>query len=993
MSAVRQASGGLLIDRNRPLSFTFDGRRFSGFAGDTLASALLASDVHLFGRSFKYHRPRGVMTLGSDEPCALVELGEDGAREPNTRATQVELHDGLVASSQNRWPSLGADVFSVLDRFPSLLPAGFYYKTFMAPKGMWPLYERFIRRMAGLGRAAEHIDPARYEKSFAHCDVLVIGGGAAGLSAALAAGHAGARVILADDQPRMGLGLLGREGSIDGGQPFDWARRSEEELAAMPNVRLLRRSTVTGCYEDNLLTIVQQVQPDVLFGQAPQARQRLWKVRARQVVLAAGAFERPLLFANNDRPGIMLSSAVVGYLDRYGVAVGQKAVVATSHDGGYLDACRLADRGLGVAAVADTRASAPDWAAAMLKKRGIEALRGWAVVDADGGRDGLRALWVQDRETGKRRRLPCDVAALSGGWTPSVHLYAHTRTPLAFDDRLQAFLPGEDLPGFRTAGACRGNFGLAAAVSDGQAAGTAAAAACGHTRRPPPLRAEDGHPCGVPAPASVCGTAKEKRAFVDFQNDVTAGDIRLAVREGYEAPEHLKRYTTLGMGTDQGKLGNLNGLAVLAHARGMPLGGLGPTTFRPPFVPTTLGALIGADGGDHAHPLRRTAAHRLHEEAGATWLNAGLWKRPQFYRRAGESDLDAVNREVRTVRSGVGIVDVSTLGKLDIQGPDALDLVERVYMNGFRTLKAGKGRYGVMLREDGMIFDDGVTMRLAENHFLMSTTTGQVQAVYEHMTRLLETEWQQLDAFVTDVTENWFACALVGPAARAVLERLAPDTDLTPETLPFMACTQGTVAGIPARIFRISFSGELSFEINVPSDYGPALWSALLDAGRPEGLIHYGVESMGVMRIEKGYFVVGREADGRTTPDDLGLGRMASRKKNYIGRPALDVPAYTEDGRRQLVGVVTADQEERIPLGAHLVAPPEAGGAGLSLGYVTSQAFSPTLGRHVALALLENGRSRKGERLYAASPTAGRRVAVEVTEPVFVDPEGKRLHG
>lgn len=992
MSASRQSHGGLLIDRDSPLTFTFDGNCFSAFAGDTLASALLASGVRVFGRSFKYHRPRGVMTIGSDEPCALVEVGEGGRKEPNTRATQVLLHDGLVAKSQNRWPSLDFDVFSVLNRVPSLLPAGFYYKTFMGPKAMWPQYERIIRRMAGLGRAADDADPDRYEKSFAHCDVLVIGGGAAGLSAALAAGHAGARVILADDQPRLGLGLLGLTGSIDGRQPFDWASKVQEELAAMPNVRLLHDSTVTGCYEDNLLTIIEQTRSEPVAGQAPQARQRLWKVRAREVVLAAGAFERPLIFANNDRPGVMLSSAAVGYLDRYGVTVGEKVVVATCHDGGYLDACRLADRGVDVTAVVDVRDGAPDWALEIIKKRGIEALTGWNVVDSEGGRNGLRALWVQEQETAKRRKLDCDVAAISGGWTPSVHLYAHTRNPLAFDHRLQAFVPGGDLAHFRTAGACRGNFGIVAAVTDGLTAGTAAAGACGHTRLAPLLSAEDGHLSEPAESAPFPGTVKEKRTFVDFQNDVTVGDIRLAAQEGYEAPEHLKRYTTLGMGTDQGKLGNLNGLAVLAHVREVQVGDLGLTTFRPPFIPTTLGALIGSDGDNHAHPVRRTAAHRLHEEAGATWLNAGLWKRPQFYRRPGESDLDAVNREVRTVRSGVGIVDVSTLGKLDIQGPDALELIERVYMNGFRTLKCGKGRYGVMLREDGMIFDDGVTMRLAENHFLMSTTTGQVQAVYEQITRLLETEWIELDAFVTDVTENWFACALVGPAARNVLERLAPDIDLTPEALPFMACTQGYVADIPARIFRISFSGELSFEINVPSDYGTALWRALLDAGGPDGLIHYGVESMGVMRIEKGYFVVGREADGRTTPHDLGLGRMASRKKSYVGRPALDLPAYREDGRRQLVGVVTLNQEERIPLGAHLVEESEASGAGLSLGYVTSQAFSPTLERYVALALLENGRLRKGDRLCATSPTAGRRVTVEVTEPVFVDPEGKRLH-
>ncbi|MBK0326200.1 sarcosine oxidase subunit alpha family protein [Rhodobacteraceae bacterium F11138] len=970
------------------VTFTFDGKTFTGRAGDTVASALLANDVHMVARSFKYHRPRGIISIGSEEPCALLTVTENGTTEPNTRATQIPLQDGLQLRSQNRWPSLGTDVFGVLNRFSAFFPAGFYYKTFMGPKGAWPFYERIIRRMAGLGQAPEMPDPARYESNFAHCDVLVAGGGAAGLSAALAAGRSGARVMLAEEQDHTGLGLLPESATIDGCAPRDWAAAMLRALQDLPNVRILQATTVAGVYDHNFVTLTER--RPLLNGDAPQPRQRLWKLRAREIVMATGAAERPVLFANNDLPGVMLSSAVRAYADRYGVLAGKQAVVATSHDGGCLTACALADHGISIGAVVDSRATcAPDVAAA-LAKRGIGYIASSDVVAAT-GRKHVTGAEIRDRATGQTHRVDCDLVAMAGGWSPNAHLYAHTRRPLEYDRTLGAFVPGNEAPNFHSAGACAGKFGLAAAIAGGTEAGQAAAASCGlavdQTERPRvigqdyPVAPPDGIPAGL----------REKSTFVDLQNDVTMADIRLATRENYAAVEHLKRYTTLGMGTDQGKLGNLNGLAVLADLRGVDVAQLGTTTFRPPYTPITFAAVQGQDHGEAHHPVRRGPAHDAHERLGAVWTNAGLWKRPQFYPRPGETDLEAVNREVLAVRSGAGIVDVSTLGKIDIQGPGAIELLERVYMNGFRSLPVGKGRYGVMLREDGMVFDDGVTMRLSETHFLMSTTTGQVQQVHEHLTRQLADRWPGPDVFVTDVTENWFSCALAGPKAREVLAGLT-DIDLSPDALPFMGCAQGKVAGLDARLFRISFSGELSYEINVSSDCGAALWNRLLDHGAPMGLIHYGVESMGVMRVEKGLFVVGREADGRMTADDLGLGRMASRKKDYIGAQAQRLPGVTGAGRRQLVGLRPVDAAQTIPRGASIIAADAPDGPAPPIGHVTSQVFSPHLKSSIALAAIEDGRARMDTQVLAAGPLEGRRVAATIVDPVFIDPQGERLH-
>lgn len=972
----------------RTVTFTLDGKNLTGLAGDTVASALLANDMHIVARSFKYHRPRGIVSIGSEEPCGLLTVTQDGTTEPNTRVTQIPLQDGLELRSQNRWPSLETDVFGALSRAAVFFPAGFYYKTFMGPKGAWQFYERIIRRMAGLGRAPDEADQARYESTFAHCDILIAGGGAAGLAAALVAGRSGARVILAEEQDHLGLSLLSEPGEIDGRTPRVWAAEVLRELGTLSNVSILRATTVAGVYDDNLVTLVER--RPALNGDVPQPRQRLWKLRAGEIVMATGATERPVLFANNDLPGVMLASAALAYADRYGVLAGERAVIATSHDGGCVAACALHDHGISVEAVVDCRSACAAEVAAALAARGIRYIASSDVVAAVGNHR-VKAVQTRDRVNARMQRIACDLVAMAGGWSPNAHLYAHTRRPLQHNPEIGAFVPGKMAPHFHAAGACSGQFGLSAAVSAGVAAGQSAAATCGFVSDPADPILVDAPSYPATPPAGIPINLKEKRVFVDLQNDVTMADIRLAMRENYAAVEHLKRYTTLGMGTDQGKLGNLNGLAVLADLRGMDVEQLGTTTFRPPYTPITFAAVQGEDHGETHHPVRRGAAHDLHADAGAVWTNAGLWKRPQFYPLPGETDLEAVNREVLAVRGGAGIVDVSTLGKLDIQGPDASQLIERVYMNGFRTLPVGKGRYGVMLREDGMVFDDGVTMRLAETHYLMSTTTGQVQQVYEHLTRQLATEWRDLDVFVTDVTENWFSCALAGPKARDVLTGLT-GIDLATDALPFMGCAEGTIAGLDARLFRISFSGELSYEINVSSDCGATLWHRLLEHGEPMGLIRYGVESMGVMRVEKGLFVVGREADGRMTADDLGLGRMASRKKDYIGAQAQRLPGVTGEGRRQLVGLRPVDATQTIPRGASILPANAPEGPAPPIGHVTSQVFSPNLNSSIALAAIKSGRARMNTRVLAASPLEGRRVVVEIVDPVFLDPEGERLH-
>ena len=994
MTQPFRAPQGGSIDRGRAIAFTFDGRRYQGHPGDTLAAALLANGVRLVGRSFKYHRPRGIYSAGPEEPNALVRLRTGARAEPNTRATMIELYDGLEAESQNRWPSLGADLWAINDLLSPLFPAGFYYKTFMGPRGAWMFYERFIRKAAGLGVAPRAPDPDRYERRHAHCDVLVVGGGPAGLAAALAAGRAGARVILADETAALGGQLKRERIAIDGRPALDWVGQAVRELQALPEVTLLSRATAFGYYDHNLVALAERVADHVPVPPPYTPRGRLWQVRARQVVLATGAIERPLMFADNDRPGVMLAGAARAYANQFAVRPGARAVVFTNHDDAYRTALDLAEIGIQVAAIVDARPVAGGPLAVKARAKGIEILAGHAALAARAGRQvhgvELCALDQNGVARGVTRVIGCDLVCVSGGWSPSVHLHSQSGGRLAYDEAIAAFVPSTPKQAARSAGAARGRFGLAACLADGFEAGTAAArdAGFGSGAASPAPRVEEDAEAAL-RPLWLVPSRRKGKRFVDIQDDVTADDVGLAAREGYLSVEHLKRYTTLGMGTDQGKTANVNGLAIMAQLRGEPIPAIGTTTFRPPYTPVTFGLLAGRENGKAFAAIRRTPMHDWHEEQGAVFVEAGLWLRPRYYPRPGEGMREAAAREAKHVREAVGLVDVTTLGKIDVQGPDAAEFLNRVYVNGWKTLAIGKARYGLMLREDGIVFDDGTTSRIGEHRYFMTTTTANAAKVLAHLEYYLQVVWPELRVQVTSVTEEWAAMAVAGPRSRAVLAKLA-DIDVSEGALPFMGACDCRIRGVPGRVFRISFSGELAYEINVPADWGRAVWEEVMAAGREHGIIAYGTEAMGVLRIEKGH-VAGPEINGQTTPHDLGLGHLVSAKKDFIGRALLTRPGLAAPDRPRLVGLVPQDGRTRIRAGAQIVA--AASGEGPALGHVTSAAFSPTLGRPIALALLSRGSERKGETLHAAFPLRGEVVSVAVTGSVFVDPEGKRLHG
>ncbi len=987
----RLVDGGL-IDRSQILRFRFDGRSLEGHAGDSLASALLANGVRLVGRSFKYHRPRGILSAGSEEPNALVRLGEGAAAEPNCRATMAELRGGLIATSQNRWPRLSFDLLALNGLFSPIFPAGFYYKTFKWPAVFWTqVYERLIRRAAGLGEAPLQPDPDRYDKRHAHCDVLVVGGGPAGLAAALAAGRAGARVILADEQLRFGGRLLAERLEIERAPALDWALRTEAELSSLPGATLLPRTTAFGYYDHNLIALFEDVPG------SGDPRQRLWTIRASEVVLATGAIERPIAFADNDRPGVMLAGAVRSYVNRYAVAPGDRAVVFTTGDGAWRTALDLVAAGVEVAAVVDARATPNHPLAQALRMAGVDTLAGHVVTRALGATQ-LAAVEVMRLDagglTGAPRRIDCDLLAVSGGWQPAVHLHSQTGARPIYDPELNAFRPGESRQRERSAGAAAGHFTLDACLETGFLAGAAAAAASGHGDGTPPPA-----PACAPEPArpgpdlwAVPAAGARGKTFVDFQNDVTVEDVALAHREGYRSVEHLKRYTTLGMGTDQGKTGNLVGLALMAGLEGQPIESVGTTTFRPPYVPVTLGALAGAEVGAHFRPLRLVPMHDWHVAAGAEFVDAGLWRRPRYYPRPGETLLAATLREARAVRESAGLVDVSPLGKIDVQGPDAAEFLDRLYCNPLKRLAVGKARYSLMLREDGMVFDDGTVSRLGETTYYVTTTTANAAKVMAHMEFHRQAVWPELAVEVTSITDQWAGMALAGPHSRAILARAVDGSDVSDPALPFMGVMPATIGGCPVRLFRISFSGELAYEIHTPADYGMRVWQAVFEAGASAGIVAYGTEAMGTLRIEKGH-VAGAELDGRTTPADLGLGRMASRNKDYVGRAALERPALADPGRPRLVGLVAKDGRSPIRSGAQIVADPAAKPPVAMLGHVTSADFSPTLEQPIALALVAGGSERKGETLHAAYPLRGEATEVIVTDPAFVDPEGRRLHG
>lgn len=1012
MTQDRRLSDGGLIDRTRPLSFTFNGKKYSGFAGDTLASALIANNVHLVARSFKYHRPRGIFSAGAEEPNALVQIGKGARTVPNLLATGVPLSDGLEATSVNVFPSVRFDVGAALGWGSKLFPAGFYYKMFLGSPALWRrVYEPLIRRAAGWGKAPDAPDPDLYDHRYDHCDVLVVGSGPAGLAAARNAARSGARVVLAETDDRFGGSLLRTDVEIDGASGPEWCDRVVGELAEFDDVRLLPSTAMFGYYDGNYLCGLERVEDDPArpAGGKPRVRQRLWHIRARQVVLATGAHERPLVFADNDRPGIMLAGAVSAYLRRWAVKPGNRMVLFANNDRAYDAALTAKAAGIDVAAMVDPRRNIDAALTEMLSAHGIRHLPRHVVTRAVGGKhvSGVMIERLTDDGSsggssgggeldGLLEKIDCDLLAVSGGYSPAVHLFSQSQGKLRYDDDQACLRPDTHIDRQKCVGGCNGTFDLAAALAEGSLAGADAARATGFETPDETPAVTGSWQHGAITPLWLVPKPKKhsgKKRFVDLQNDTSVSDIQLAVREGFESAEHVKRYTLTGFGTDQGRTSNVNALGILAGTIGRPIGEIGTTTFRPPYTPVTFGAMGGRDRGDRLDPARLTAVQDWHVAQCAVFEDVGQWKRPRYFPRGDEDMVAAVARECRATRQGVGIFDASTLGKIDIQGPDAAEFLNRVYTNGWKALPVGKSRYGIMCGEDGMVFDDGTTSRLSDTRFLMTTTTGGAAGVLDHLEEFLQTEWPDLRVRLTSVTEQWSTVSLAGPRSRDVLAVLAPDLDLAPESFGFMQWRDTAVAGLEARVFRVSFTGELQYEINVPWHHGQILWDAAMTAGEPFQITPYGTETMHVLRAEKGFIIVGQETDGTQTPDDLGLGKMVSTKKDFIGKRSLTRSDCLRPGRKQMVGLLPEEPGHALPEGSQLV---EVGHSARPppvpmLGFVTSSYWSATLDSHFCLALVADGRNRHGDVIEVAlgpGPALAR-----IVDPVFYDKEGARRDG
>ncbi|MEM5420737.1 MULTISPECIES: sarcosine oxidase subunit alpha family protein [Paraburkholderia] len=1000
MSQKNRLGAGGRVNRAIPLNFTFNGRTYQGFQGDTLASALLANDVHFVARSFKYHRPRGIMTADVAEPNAIVQLERGAYTVPNARATEVELYQGLVATSVNAEPSLENDRMAINQKFSRFLPAGFYYKTFMWPRKWWPKYEEKIRDAAGLGKAPEVRDADRYDKCFAHCDVLVVGGGPAGLAAAHTAGATGARVILVDDQRELGGSLLSCKADIDGRPALNWVEKIEAELKQMPDVKILSRSTAFGYQDHNLVTVTQRLTEHLPVSTRQGTRELLWKIRARRVILATGAHERPIVFGNNDLPGIMLASAVSTYIHRYGVLPGRNAVVFTNNDAGYRCALDLKACGATVTVV-DGRAQGNGALQATARRQGVKVMYN-AAINCAHGKQRVSSVDVVGYTNGQagaqQATLACDLVAVSGGFSPVLHLFAQSGGKAHWSDAKACFLPGKRVQEEVSVGAAVGEFGLGRALTQGVDGGIDAAKSLGFPlKRPAVPRAAEVEETPLQAlwlVGSRKDAARGPKQFVDFQNDVSAADILLAAREGFESVEHVKRYTAMGFGTDQGKLGNINGMAILASALGKTIPETGTTTFRPNYTPVTFGTFAGRELGDMLDPIRKTCIHEWHVQHGAEFEDVGNWKRPWYYPKSGENLHAAVKRECLAVRNSVGILDASTLGKIDIQGPDAAKLLNWVYTNPWLKLEVGKCRYGLMLDENGMVFDDGVTVRLGEQHYMMTTTTGGAARVLTWLERWLQTEWPDMKVRLASVTDHWATFAVVGPKSRKVLQKVCKDIDFDNAAFPFMSYRNGTVAGVKSRVMRISFSGELAYEVNVPANAGRAVWEALMEAGAEFDITPYGTETMHVLRAEKGYIIVGQDTDGSVTPFDLGMGGLVSQTKDFLGRRSLKRSDTAKENRKQFVGLLTDDAQYVLPEGGQIIAPDaqaRADGTTPMIGHVTSSYYSPILQRSIALAVVKGGLNKMGERVVI--PMAdGRRVSAQIASPIFYDTEGVRQH-
>ena len=979
---MRTPTGGA-IDRSKRLRFTWEGRSYEGYEGDTLASALLANGVRVVGRSFKYHRPRGIIAAGTEESNALIQLGEGARSTPNVRATEIKLYDGLVARPVNCWPNARYDIGGLIGLAARFLPAGFYYKTFMWPS--WHLYEGFIRRAAGLGRAASEPDPDRYESRFAHCDVLVVGAGPSGLASARAAAASGARVILVEQDSSFGGALHNDEREINGRSGVAWANITAAELATHGDVKLLLRTTAVGYHDHNSVTLIEQMADENACAADPGvARYRTWLVRAKHIVLATGAIERPLVFPGNDLPGVMLASAARLYARRFAVRPGEKAVIFTNNDDAYRTASELAQVGTRLVAVVDVRSDVREELVRLANKCGAQHVAGGTIVQTR-GRKGLSGVKVRDKNG--ERWLDCDHLSISGGYNPTVHLFSQSGGRLRFDDALCAYVPDRSVQDERTVGAARGVYALSDAISDGAAAGLKAALACGYADVQPavPFVAEEGDE----APIQPCWSVKGKgKAFVDFQNDVTTDDIALSARENFQSVEHLKRFTTLGMAPDQGKTSNVNAIAIMASLTRRSIERTGHTRYRFPFTPVALGAFAGRNRHELFRPLRRLPAHRLHAEAGAICEDFGGWMRPAAYPQPGETRHEAELREAKAVRTAAGLFDGSPLGKIEVKGADASRFLDLIYANTMSTLKVGKVRYGLMLNEHGVVIDDGVATRLGDDHFLVGTSSGGADRIAAWMEEWLQCEWLNFDVLIAPVTTAWGVVTLTGPAAKAILRTVGTDIDL--DAFPHMSFAHGQVAGHPARIFRVSYTGETSYEINLPARRTVDLWRLIMKAGAADGIMPVGIDAWDALRTEKGYLHIGADTDGTTTALDVGWGHILKKSNDFVGKRSLLRPHDRSDDRLNFVGLASDAGSDRLPIGAHLIDISSDIIAG-SDGYVTSSTFSDALGHPVALGMVRKGRARTGERVRL---TDGQRSYIAtIVEPQFYDKNGERLRG
>ena len=981
LSQINRLASGGRIDRSKPLSFRFNNRKLQGFAGDTIASALLANGIGTVSRSFKFHRPRGIMSAGVEETNALLSVFDGSGYVPVVRTTVRALLDDHSIKSPIGFPSVNFDLGRVLDFTHSLWPAGFYNKIFKWPNWHW--YEGVVRRMAGLGKLAGGEDANKYFHHNIHCEVLIVGAGPAGLAAALSAAGSGARVLLVEQDHELGGSLLANSALIDDVDSDIWISRTRSALETAVNVTVMTSSTVSGYYDHNVLTITDRSTAGV---------KRFWKVRAKEVVLATGAIEQPLVFDNNDRPGIMLAGAAMEYVNRYAVRPAGVMMVATNNDSAYQVAFTLHDNGIRVPAIVDIRKSVANDIAQEARQRGITIMSGSVILNTVGSKQlaGVRVGTLSDDEKSTSNPsgiIACQGLAMSGGFNPTCHLYSQASGTLRYDAELACFVPEECRQQVLVAGAADGRFSLADALTDGAYAGSEAASQAGFACSPVTVVTTANNGYNLKAGRITPG-GDTARQWVDFMHDVTVSDIELAVRENFVSVEHLKRYTATGMAVDQGKTSNLNALTLLAEFTDRPIAEVGTTTFRPQFMPVPMGAIAGQRQGDFYAPARLLPAHDWHLGHGAVFENYGAWKRPEYYAVNGHDRETAIREEVLACRRSAALFDSSTLGKIELTGLDAAEFLNRIYVNNVLTLQPGRIRYGLMLSENGIVMDDGVFARLADDHYLVSTTTAHADRISHWLEEWQQCEWPDLEVIISPVSSQWSVATIAGPQARTLLQGIESDIDFSATALPHMSVATGTFLGVPARVQRVSYTGEMSFEISVPAAQSRNVMQALMNAGG-DRIALIGLEALLVLRTEKGYLHVGSDTDGMTNALDVGFAGIVSKKQSdFIGKRSLLRAGDQRKDRRQFVGLEPLNDNENLQPGAHFVTPHDAGRR--SLGIVTSACFSPTLRRVIGLGLLERGFERKGETVAVFDD--GRTFDVRITDPAFYDPGGEIMN-